>query len=184
MAMALNFGRILSSRTPLLFKLNVGQNLYQNALFTTSANKCVQLKIVKPTNHDNLSYEEKNSLLKREQSPHLTIYKPQLTSMISISHRISGLALTGFAACLCIGAVLPPNDISYWLTAIEGMQLNAATLAFIKFYLALPVTFHTLNGVRHLFWDNGKFLNLNEVYKTGYTVLGLSVVSALILAAM
>lgn len=64
------------------------------------------------------------------------------------------------------------------------MQLSAATLAFIKFYLALPVTFHTLNGVRHLSWDNGKFLKINEVYKTGYTVLGLSVVSALILAAL
>lgn len=96
----------------------------------------------------------------------------------------TGLILSGFAAGLCVCAVLPPNDISYWVTAVESMQLHAATLAFIKFYVALPATFHTFNGVRHLLWDNGKFLKLDEVYKTGYTVCGLAVVAALILAAM
>lgn len=94
------------------------------------------------------------------------------------------MVLTGFASALCLGAVLPPNDISYWVTAIEGMQLSGVTLAFIKFYIALPATYHTLNGIRHLFWDNGRFLKLNDVYKTGWTVVGLSVVSALILTAM
>lgn len=77
--------RLLSSRVPLM-RINAGQS----AMLATSATKCVQLKVVQPTNLDKLSYEEKNTLLKREQSPHLTIYKPQLTSMLSISHRISG----------------------------------------------------------------------------------------------
>lgn len=95
-----------------------------------------------------------------------------------------GLILSGFATALCVGAVLPPNDISYWVEAVQNMQMNAATLAFIKFYVALPATFHTLNGIRHLLWDNGRFLKLNEVYKTGYTVMGLSVVAALILTAL
>lgn len=96
----------------------------------------------------------------------------------------SGLILSGFATALCVGAVLPPNDVSYWITAIESIQFSAPTLAFIKFYVALPATFHTFNGVRHLFWDNGKFLQLNDVYKTGYIVLGLSVLSALALSAV
>lgn len=95
-----------------------------------------------------------------------------------------GLILSGFATALWFGAVLPPNDISYWVTAAESVQLSAATLAFIKFYVALPVTFHTFNGVRHLLWDNGKFLKLNEVYKTGWTVVGLAVVAALALSAV
>lgn len=50
----------------------------------------VTLKVVKPSNIESLPYEEKNALLKREQSPHLTIYKPQLTSMLSITHRGTG----------------------------------------------------------------------------------------------
>lgn len=82
--------RLLSSRVPLM-RINAAQT----AMLTTTASKSVQLKIVQPTNLDKLSYEEKNTQLKREQSPHLTIYKPQLTSMLSISHRISG-------TCVCV----------------------------------------------------------------------------------
>lgn len=92
--------------------------------------------------------------------------------------------LSGFATALWFGAVLPPNDISYWITAAESLQLSFPTLAFIKFYVALPATYHTLNGVRHLLWDNGKFLKLDEVYKTGYTVVGLSIITALILSVL
>lgn len=54
------------------------------------------MKIVQPNEMDKLSYDEKNTLLKREQSPHLTIYKPQLTSMLSISHRITGKNIQKF----------------------------------------------------------------------------------------
>lgn len=63
----------------------------QMTMFTTTRlNAPVTLKLTKPSDIENLSYEEKNALLKREQSPHLTIYKYQLTSMLSITHRITG----------------------------------------------------------------------------------------------
>lgn len=63
----------------------------QMTMFTTSQlNAPVTLKLTKPSGIENLPYEEKNALLKREQSPHLTIYKPQLTSMLSITHRMTG----------------------------------------------------------------------------------------------
>ncbi len=52
--------------------------------------RTVSLKIVPPSDIEKLSYDEKNALLKREMSPHLTIYRPQLTSMLSISHRFTG----------------------------------------------------------------------------------------------
>lgn len=94
------------------------------------------------------------------------------------------MILTGLATGLGVLAVLPPNDISYWVTAVESMQMSTATLAFIKFYIALPATFHTFNGIRHLLWDNGRFLKLNEVYKTGYLVMGISVLAALIVTAL
>lgn len=63
----------------------------QMTMFTTThLNGPVTLKLVKSSGIENLPYEEKNALLKREQSPHLTIYKPQLTTMLSITHRITG----------------------------------------------------------------------------------------------
>lgn len=94
------------------------------------------------------------------------------------------MALTGYAAALGLGALVLPHDFAFYMTMIEGLKLSAPTLAIIKFYLALPATYHTCNGVRHLFWDMGKFLKLKEVYSTGYLMLGVSFAMAAILAAL
>lgn len=50
----------------------------------------ISMKIVQPEDDSKISFEQRNALLKREMSPHLTIYKIQLTSMLSISHRMTG----------------------------------------------------------------------------------------------
>lgn len=169
--------------------------------------RCVSLKVVQPPGASTLGHDERNMALGREMSPHLTIYKPQLTSMLSITHRfmgehtdrrgassakhhpnashsVVGIALTGYAAALGLGALVLPNDLAAWITVIEGLQLSAPTLAAAKFTLAFPATYHTLNGVRHLCWDNGLFLQLSEVYTTGWLMLALAVVSAGGLAAL
>lgn len=93
-----------------------------------------------------------------------------------------GLSLTGYATVFGLAVVLPPHDVTYWISAIESLNLGAGTLAFIKFYIALPATYHTFNGIRHLFWDNAQFLELDNVYKTGYISLAVSTVAALALA--
>lgn len=54
----------------------------------------------------------------------------------------------------------------------------------MKFGVALPFTYHAFNGVRHLVWDLGKELSNKQVNQTGWAVVGLSVVSAAILAAL
>lgn len=129
-------------------------------------------------------HDEKNMRLKRPLSPHLTIYKFQITSVLSITHRFTGLALTGYATVLAVGALALPHDISHYITMIESLQLSAPTLLATKFVLAFPATYHTVNGVRHLFWDLGRFLSIKEVYTTGYTMLGISTVLAGILSAL
>lgn len=98
--------------------------------------------------------------------------------------RLLGMALTGYAAALGIGALVLPYDFATFVTMVEGLQLSAPTLAAIKFTLAYPAAYHTCNGVRHLCWDMGKFLKINEVYSTGYLMLGVSFVLAALLAAM
>lgn len=94
------------------------------------------------------------------------------------------MALTGYAAALGLGALVLPHDFTVYMTMVEGLKLSAPTLALIKFYIAFPATYHTFNGIRHLCWDMGSFLKLKEVYSTGYIMLGVSVVTAGILAAM
>lgn len=96
----------------------------------------------------------------------------------------AGMALSGVATTFAAGSLLLPNDFSYFLTALEGAHLSTPTLFTIKLVLAWVASYHTLNGVRHLLWDNGKFLKLNEVYTTGKSVVALSVVSAILLAAL
>ena len=63
-------------------------------------------------------------------------------------------------------------------------SLPVAAKVLLKFGITMPFTFHSYNGVRHLMWDTGVGLTNKEVVKTGWTVVGLSVVSSGILAMM
>ncbi|XP_055630749.1 succinate dehydrogenase cytochrome b560 subunit, mitochondrial-like [Toxorhynchites rutilus septentrionalis] len=148
----------------------------QNSFAPLYGVRTVVLKVVRSDERPGESHDDRNARLKRPQSPHLTIYAPQLTSMLSITHRMTGMALAGYAAMLGLGALALPHDATHYLTMLEG--LNAPTLMALKFTLAYPFSFHAVNGVRHLFWDMGKFLTIKEVYSTGYAMLLISGVLA------
>ncbi len=121
--------------------------------------------------------------INRPLSPHLTVYKPQLTSVLSIFHRISGtvLATTAiggiFALKLC--AVHFNTYSIYWLAFILCSQLN--WLVFATLILAFfALCYHMSNGIRHLLWDMGLFLDLNKVYTSGFIMLACATGLALI----
>jgi succinate dehydrogenase (ubiquinone) cytochrome b560 subunit len=85
---------------------------------------------------------------------------------------------------------------AYLVAPLVGWHLESASIAAsfgalplavkfaIKLGLALPFTFHSFNGARHLLWDLGRNLSNKQVIKTGWTVVGLSVTSAIILALL
>ena len=106
---------------------------------------------------------------KRPLSPHLQIYRPQLTSVLSITHR-----LTGFALSLVI--LLSPA-ILYFLTLSKDshtLVMNLFQNGFIKLVLFLAIfglSYHLCNGIRHLAWDAGYGLDLESSYKSGYAVV-------------
>ncbi|KAM8705488.1 hypothetical protein ACLKA7_009876 [Drosophila subpalustris] len=155
----------------------------RQGLQMAAANRQVSLKVVSvgSTVKDE-TFFEKNDRLGREMSPHLTIYRPQLTSMLSIMHRGTGLALGMGVWGLGLGALISSHDISHYVTMVEGLQLSGATLTAIKFIIAYPVGYHSANGVRHLLWDTGRFLKIKEVYSTGYAMVAASFVITAILA--
>jgi succinate dehydrogenase (ubiquinone) cytochrome b560 subunit len=62
--------------------------------------------------------------------------------------------------------------------------LPIAAKVLLKGTLALPFTYHCMNGVRHLVWDLGRGITNQQVIKSGWTVVGLSVISALALALL
>lgn len=107
-------------------------------------------------------------------SPHLQVYRPQLTTILSITHRASGVFLAA-------GTVV----LLYWLLSAAGgpEQYGAAqqVLGCWLSKLALggwtwAFFYHLCNGVRHLAWDAGYGFDLKTVYRTGYAVLASSVV--------
>ena len=110
----------------------------------------------------------------RPLSPHLQIYQRQLTSVLSILHRATGIFL-GLAAFALV----------FWLFAVAGegedlARFNSLAASPLGIGLLLVATaslsYHLLNGVRHLLWDIGWGFELPKVYASGWTVVALALV--------
>lgn len=106
-------------------------------------------------------------------------YRPQLTSIMSITHRATGVFLSLVAAPLLlwwISAVSNgPEAYAVFLTSMDGW-----TGKLILFACLFSLSFHSLNGIRHLIWDTGRALDLHSTYVGGWLVLAGAVVSATI----
>ncbi|KAL4883026.1 hypothetical protein BJY04DRAFT_31881 [Aspergillus karnatakaensis] len=125
--------------------------------------------------------------LRRPVAPHLTIYRPQITWYLSGLNRITGLILSGPLYLFATAYLASP--LLGWHLESASIAAAFATLPIvakvgIKSFFALPFTFHSLNGLRHLMWDTGRGITNKQVIQTGWTVVGLSVASALFLALL
>jgi len=114
----------------------------------------------------------------RPLSPHLQVYRWQLTMVLSITHRATGIALSG-------GVLL----LMYWIWALTaGPDDYQQVLVFfgsfigrtILFVLTFCLFYHLCNGIRHLVWDVGKGLELDSVYSGGRIVVAASVILTLV----
>ncbi|KAL5335796.1 hypothetical protein BJX70DRAFT_401223 [Aspergillus crustosus] len=125
--------------------------------------------------------------LRRPVAPHLTIYRPQITWYLSGLNRITGITLSGplylFATAYLAAPLFGWHLESASVAAAFG-ALPVLAKVGIKSFFALPFTFHSLNGLRHLMWDTGRGLTNKQVIQTGWTVVGLSITSALFLALL
>lgn len=105
----------------------------------------------------------------RPLSPHLQIYKPQLTSVMSISHRFTGIALA-------VGMLV----LVYWLIAAAAGPEAFATAQtvigswfgrLLLFGWSVALFYHLANGIRHLVWDVGLWFDIPSIYASGRGVL-------------
>ena len=124
-----------------------------------------------------MSMNLKNNRDERPLSPHLTIHSKVLTSLFSISHRITGIGLS-------LGTVF----ISFWIGLVAFgenyffiFDYISSTILFkiILFVWTLAVSYHLFNGVRYLFWSFGLGMEINTVYFSGYLVLFISLLFTL-----
>jgi succinate dehydrogenase / fumarate reductase cytochrome b subunit len=111
-------------------------------------------------------------------------YKPQMTSLMSITHRASGVFLsivgTPLLLWFLIAVARGPESYDAMLTCLGGWLGTLAGVASI-----LCLSFHLLNGIRHLVWDTGRALDIKTAYTTGWLVLiGTVVLTAVLLGVM
>lgn len=120
----------------------------------------------------------------RPTSPHLAIYRPQITWYSSALNRITGAVLSGgfyvFGATYLLG---PLVGFSY-----SGASMAAAFAAWplalkiaAKTLVAWPFVFHSVNSLRHLVWDLGKTMTNKSVIRTGWAAAAASVVGTIYL---
>ena len=114
--------------------------------------------------------------MERPLSPFMfpTWYRFQITSALSILHRLTGIGLAA-------GTIL----LTWWLVAVAaGGEVFAATHAFLASPIGMLLLllwsaaffYHLCNGVRHLVWDVGRGFELRHARRSGYAVLAASVV--------
>lgn len=108
-------------------------------------------------------------------SPHLQIYKAQMTSAMSIFHRMTGAFL---AAGICmlvwmlLAAASGPDAYATFATISDMLVFKAIYSAW-----AAALFYHMFNGVRHLLWDMGYLFKLKNAFTAGYIVLLLTLAS-------
>ena len=113
------------------------------------------------------------SIRPRPLSPHLQVYRWQMTSVLSILHRCTGLFL-----------VLGTVNVAFWVIALA---LGHNIFASYQMWLGSPMGkvllvgwsfslfYHLTNGIRHLLWDAGWGYEIERVYMTGWIVVSISV---------
>ena len=118
----------------------------------------------------------------RPLSPHLSIYRPQLTSITSILTRITGNALILAALLIVWWFLAAATSPAYF--ALADAVLTSWFGDLVMFLSLWALWYHTLAGIRHLIWDNAKMLDIESAYKLGYAVIGGSVLLTLLIVAV
>ena len=119
---------------------------------------------------------EQSMAVERPLSPFMfpMWYRFQITSTLSILHRLTGIALA-------VGSIL----LAWWLVAVAaGGEMFRGTRAFLAspigllllFCWSLAFFYHLCSGIRHLFWDAGYGFEIRSAYRSGYVVLAATVV--------
>lgn len=122
----------------------------------------------------NKDFWDKNSNLKRPISPHLGIYKIQLTTSLSIFHRITGagvgaLLYGGGIGFLCASSTTFPEVLQLIQESIPHFIILSGKVGVAGGFL-----YHTLNGIRHLVWDMGYGFQLKHLQLSGIIVIVLT----------
>lgn len=117
-----------------------------------------------------LGRDSEGRLVRRPLSPHLQVYRWQITMALSILHRITGIGLaigTGLLVSWLMALAAGPVAFA------DAQAFFASVLGrFLLFCWTLTLFYHLCNGIRHLAWDAGYGYDLETVTRTGWLTVG------------
>ncbi len=119
-----------------------------------------------------------NRPVHRPLSPHLQIYKWQLTSILSILHRATGIALAVGALYLAVWVIFASAGPATY-AKFESFNTSIVGRIVLGGWL-FSGFFHLCNGIRHLFWDAGYGFELKDAYRSGWIVVAVALIATVI----
>ncbi|KAF0282358.1 succinate dehydrogenase, cytochrome b556 subunit [Spiribacter roseus] len=114
----------------------------------------------------------------RPLSPHLQVYRLPFTALTSISHRISGVLLSGGALVLVYWVVAAAAGPQAYATA--SSILSSLPVQVLIFLWTFVLFYHLCNGIRHLIWDVGYGFDLKTAQRSGQIAIGAAAALTLI----
>jgi len=129
-----------------------------------------------------VAYTSEGKTVRRPLSPHLQVYTPQLTSILSIMNRVTGIALSAGTLLLVWWLVAAASGPEAYAT-VQGFVASPIGL-FVLFGWTASLFFHFFNGIRHLAWDAGFGFDLPQAYASGWAVVIATAVSSVLVWAV
>lgn len=121
-----------------------------------------------------VAHTSDGKLVRRPLSPHMQVYRPQITSLLSIMNRVTGIAVS-------VGTLL----LVWWLVAaavgpaafatVQGFVASPVGL-FVLFGWTASLFYHFFGGIRHLAWDLGYGFDLPSTHLSGWAAVGATVI--------
>lgn len=118
----------------------------------------------------------------RPRSPDVQIYRPQLTSVLSFTHRVTGLWL-GLGSILLVVWLAVLAAGSNAAVAMDGLLHSWVGIVLLLGW-TFALFFHRCNGIRHLAWDLDFGFELRSIYLSGWIVVAASVILTLTTGAI
>ncbi|MCF8496178.1 MAG: succinate dehydrogenase, cytochrome b556 subunit [Alphaproteobacteria bacterium] len=111
--------------------------------------------------------------VRRPLSPHLQVYRLQITSGLSILHRMTGAALAIGSLMVIWWILAAAVGLDAYNTAMDFAETRLGT--FMMFGWSFSLFYHLCNGIRHLLWDMGYLFKIENAYRSGYAVVFISI---------
>ena len=113
-------------------------------------------------------------------SPHLQIYKPQITSLLSITHRVTGFGLNLALILLSLWIISFGLGNDYYNNFVS--IFDTTFVKVVVFFIVLGISYHALNGIRHIFWDFGFMISNKAALVSGVVIIISTIVLSFLIS--